>query len=452
MAVLAGVMLVVGARMVGLGAGGQPEEGDVAAVQLEKLVFVTENNRAAGPGCQAVSAFSIDSERPLFQGPPHWDLERLTGAFDLSVVLGMSYAGEYLYGVWRPQGSRVEWLADTDIRGATFATALGVMPDNETLLVGRRERRNADQPYEYWVGKYHLSDLRRGQIGPELGRFNLESLPVEILVDPDGRRFHVVTFQARLHTVDASTMTEAAAPIQMRRWLAPFPGPFATAEWPNPERPPDLADATITGDGHYLIANRLDVPEVNVADLVARKVAQANPGNVLNGGLAANRGWHNAGLLAIHAVDYVAVYRFEPPATLTELGRLAINSPQHFDYTSGVPRLAIAWSGSGSHIIATTEHNGKPLVVIRVEDGGRRLIAERYVAVCENPPGLKYPDAPRDILTANGMITPPWPTPSATGTATATSTATPPHTPTAPPTAAPSGAAGRLWLPWVERG
>ncbi len=110
------------------------------------------------------------------------------------------------------------------------------------------------------------------------------------------------------------------------------------------------------------------------------------------------------------------------------LGDLPILEPE---------RDAHAWLESDGPIAAVVFDQPTGVAAAAVDDG------TAYTA----------PAAPQDTSAGVALYGPYLPNPvGAAPPATATSTATPPHTPTAPPTAAPSGAAGRLWLPWVERG
>ncbi len=451
-AVLAGLMLVLGGRMVGLGAGGQPQEGDAAAVTLEKLVVASVAEAKIMPGCEAVSVFKLDSSIPVFRGP------RLSGSpgtlastSDLSIVVAANDHNDLVL-MRRPRSSDDDWETEVKMFVDMFGEysfnhpwlGVAVMGDDDTLLAGVASGSNVE-PLHYWVGKYRLSDLPPGPTtGPPLGVFAVDSAPAEIVADPDGVRFHVLTKEAWVYTVDARTMMQAGAPIKLRPIGAtPMPPEYQLGHL-------NVTHATITGDGHYLITNRFDVPEVNLADLVSRRAWVASTGNQRNCGVAVNRGWVNAGLLAIHAVDAVVVYRFEPPGTLVELGRVAIDPPW-WAYPSGHMGPAVAWSGSGSHLIAATNHGPHELVVIRVEDEGRRLAIERYVELClargRYPDGTVYAVPVQDILTANGLITPPVPTASPSAVPTASRTASPTNTATASATALPSPTPEPVYLP-----
>jgi Mg-chelatase subunit ChlD len=104
---------------------------------------------------------------------------------------------------------------------------------------------------------------------------------------------------------------------------------------------------------------------------------------------------------------------------------------------------SIAWSGSGSHLIAATDSGPAEFVVIEVTDGGRTLVPTRKFEACPVRPNSmgRYSHLPNDIVTANGLLTPVVPTSTAsptdafTETPTSTLTNTPSTTPssTTPP-------------------
>lgn len=421
---------------------------DTQNLPLEKLVFVTEDIALPGPGCDAISAFSVESPAPLYQGPTHTSPSRLAATTDLSTILAVQcHGGPFLYALRPPLDGGGLWDVDPDIRGGRFSGCAGIaiMPDNETVLVGSNgSPRSVGAPY--WVAKYRLSDMRPGRVGPELGRFEVESHVAEILPDPDATRAHVLTKDAQVHTFDTSTMTAAADPIHLR--------PIGESTFP-PEQPVAYlfqTHATITADGRYLLSNRFDVPELNVADLVSRRSWAAETGNPYNGGLVINRGWVNTGLLALHAVDSLVVYRFDPPSGLVELSRLPVERPYEAMFSgTGGPQLAIAWSGSGSSVVAATDHAESEFVVAKVEDEGRRLVRLFHAAVCHTQaaPGQFGRNLPGDILTANGLLTPPTRTPSPAPTTTTTPASSPTSTATPRPTVTTTQPPRKIYLPLV---
>ncbi len=441
---IASILLVSRETSSGAGAGGV-----VDLPPLEDLVFVTEDQIYPDPGCDAISVFSIKSPTPLFQGPTDTSPHRLGGTSDLSTVLAVDHGFDvHLYGVFRHRDGQHGWRAEPDIEGPWFSAWSGIafLADDDAFLVGVVERDPPEQgsTLHYWVSKYRVSDFQPGKLGPELGRYPIHTYTPEILVSPDGRQAHILTEDAQVHTIDAATMTSMAEPIQLQ--------PIGTSLFPPEAFYGYLiqTDATMTADGRYLITNRFDQPEINVADLTTRQAWTVHTGNTYNGGVAINRGWINAGLLAIHAVDEVVVYRFDPPADLRELSRLAVPRPRHA-MNSGIsgPAPSIAWSGSGSHLIAAQEDGPTEFLVVQVEDDGRRLSSEFPVAVCQpdvDPPNYIW-NLPNDIFTANGLITPPAPTPTTAPSHTPSPTATPTATATASPTPTATRRPGKLYLP-----
>ena len=420
---------------------------------LEELVFVTEDWAYILPapdGCEAISVFNIQGK--AVQRGSSLDVQspgRMTADSTFSRIYAtQSNSRTYIYSlklISSPVGAS-RWVASKfdDMHIATFG-GLAMLPDDTTLLVATSEKK---MPVfrglylaqvnlgPFYVRKYSAADsIRQGQTGIEL-----DAVAVAIHSTTDGRRAYIYTTNGKLHTVDTSTMKEIAPVVQ----LQPIEGMGGQLHI-HPGSPAYI-HTTITGNENYLITNRGRSDKINVADLVARKAytATTSPDVTFTGGVAINRGWKNAGLLALHALDKVIVYEFTPPDMLIERGRISVDPPLEKDYpvTSTYalgligPQVSIAWSASGSHLIAATNHGTAEFVVIEVKDDGRQLVPTSYLSACPSSQ-----NAPNDILTANGYLRPsPTPTTAPTDTPTPTITPTPTgtFTPTRTPTPSPA--------------
>ncbi len=327
--------------LIAAGILGSPAAGDANTTspggesRLEDLVVVTEDIANPGPGCDAISAFELGSQAGLFHGPTHASVARLAGTSDLRRIVANAHGDNFLYVLTRDtQGGETRWNVDPNVQGGSFSWVGGlvIMPDDETLLVGSEGQSvNLGPPYR--VSKYLLSEITPGRVGQERGRGVVDSAALEILAGTDPAIAHIVTDAAVLETVDTDTMTRVAPPIQME--------PFSESGFVNGERVTPLigyrfqAHAAISQDGRYVFTNRIDVPELNVADVVQRTAWTVATVGSPNGGVAYNRGWVNQGLVAVHMGDRVVVYHFAPPYELTVRGSIAVQPPEYSGGFSG---------------------------------------------------------------------------------------------------------------------
>ena len=197
-------------------------------------------------------------------------------------------------------------------------------------------------------------------------------------------------------------------------------------------------------------------PCLDVADLQTNTAWQAATDGTLGiaGGVDFNAEWVNGGLLAVHHGDSLGVYSYRPPVTMRKLADVRVPRP-HFDIASSGPLLSIAWSGSGSHLIAAVDDGPAEFRVFEVLGCGRQVVPGAAYALCAAEPNM-----PNDVLTANGHLAPPpgfstrCPTPDPSGTATHRPEPTSERTATAPPTPTPSETPSRMptstapkWLP-----
>ncbi|MFN2252380.1 MAG: vWA domain-containing protein [Anaerolineae bacterium] len=451
--------------------GGAPVEAQ-AGSPLADLVFVADDNAVENDGCDAVSVFSLRSAEPVFRGHTHISPGRLAASGDFTTILAnnTSFMPErFLYLTRGRPDDPDSWTTEGQVFGAAFTSVGGIAitTDGDTLLVATNVQpgtapadegvRGApdDAPSQtgrFAVSKYNLAglardggDRRRWSIGPEIARFRLDDLPAEILV-ADGGLAHVVTVAQEVVTLDIASMAEAAPRIQMAA--------LTSRSISDPDRLAGAVHASLSTDGRYLVANRWEAsgPKINVADLLDRTTwtlaVAPDLGRV--GGVALNRAESNPGLLAVHAGSVVAIYDFSAHGPLTELARSGVTASPYGLIGINGPVHSIAWSATGSHVIAEDVTDDRGLRVFAIGDGGSRMTRGLGWKMCT---AEGKPDWPNDILTANGALpdvstpTPTRPetstptlTPSATPTptATATSTATPTATDTPPPSATPT--------------
>ena len=438
--------------------------GDASAQQVafppgvESMVFVTEDMGYATPevGCEAISVFDL-SGLPIHRGSnvSHQSPGRMAASPTFSRVYAtQTNTMTYIYTLRQvPRtGGSTQWIESVydDEKVATLG-GIAMLPDDQTLLVATSTGK---MPYvgigiaqvnvgPFFVRKYSATNSIR--ISSE--SIMLDSLAVRIHVVANGHLAHIYTTNGTVYTIDTATMHETAPVIH----LQPIEGLVAR----NHPGFPGYIQTTITEDENYLITNRGLTNKLNVADLATRQAYTATTSADVEyaGGVAINRGWKSPGLLAVHALDKIIVYAFTPPSTLIERGRISIEQPRYgafqpqpvpsTNYDVYGPMASVAWSASGSHLIAATNHGSDEFVIIKVDNDGRTLTQASYITAC-----AKHPNLPDDILTANGYLHPS-PTPTSTPTITPTPSITPTptdtliptHTPTSsltpPPTATP---------------
>jgi hypothetical protein len=351
---------------------------------LEDLVIVTEDHHA----CESVSVFSIGQDEPIYRAL-RFDVSpgRLAGTADLTTVLASSLNGiPSLSRLFGNPSDRRRWSTGPPEGNRIYQQggALAVMPDGDTVLASVGFTARGERLH---VGKYSLSSF-----SSELGVFAAGALVGDILPDPDGRRAHLLTADAEVVSIDVATMREVAARIRLETLEAPV----------------SQMQASLTRDARYLVTNRPFTTSINVADLVDRtswtlslpheKVGGSAPSAA---GVAVNRAHVNAGLLAVHGYDHVLLFAFDDPRLpLAKVGRFPVSRPYNVaPYPSG-PCPSVAWSATGSHVIAATSEGSAEFAVFEVRDCGRRIERTRYYTACSD----QTANMPNDILTANGTL------------------------------------------------
>lgn len=405
------------------------------SVAVDDLVVVTEDlalNQA--PGCDAVSVFAAASGQALYHGERIVSPGRLAGNADLSLVIAnhsntaqADTGGPFLFALRGDPTDLGRWFAQGRFGGVRFPprSGLALLPDGDTLLasVAGPSSTGSDLRPPFELRKFRWSEVSAGRIGAGRGQFAIDGPAVEIFSTAGGSLAHVVTENATVYTLEVAGMTQVAAPIALP--------PFDREPPSSPGQQLNIAQAGITPGGRFLVTNRWRVPELSVADLVARRAFTLPLGaDLVNvGGLAVNHAALNHGLLAVHAGDAVLTYRFEPDRGLIErLGRAAVRPLPIYPGAEWGPAPSIAWSGDGRRIIAATSEGTAEFRVFEVGQAGASLSPGALLSAC--PDGTNRPN---DILTTNLRAvppTPPSPTTIPTVTETPTVTPTPIHSPT----------------------
>jgi hypothetical protein len=389
-----------------------------SSVVSERLVFVTEDlAEEGGPGCDAVSAFDVDSGMPVWRGGTQISPGRLAIASDSLTALATQANGPAFVYILRSRDRSMEsWESGRLMvpKTATFG-GIAVLPDNATFLVGTSDKEGGvladvfqvNRP-PFFIEKYLIPNEidATTALGPSLGRVEMPDVPVKILLSPRGHTAEILTDRPSIHTLDIGSMKQTAAPIAMspvEPWTVrsdfPVTQPHRTAV--------QYIHGSLTQDGRYMVMNGGNSNRLGVADLDTRKswTLGTSVGVTITGGVAINHSKNNPDLLAVHAFNKVVVYEFNPVGPLRELGRIEIDPGVALtDFMLiGGPYLAIAWDAGGSHLIAASvpsDQSGSEFIVLNVEDGGKRLSVAHRLVACDNTDV----NLPNDIATTNGSF------------------------------------------------
>lgn len=408
------IQLIAGLALVGsmlaLQSGCAPPVGAITADEAEPagLVFVTEDNAQPQDGCDAITVFREGLTDPVFRGPRR---ETSVGRLAVSEDQRFAIAGPsatfngLLYTLFRSGGM---WSALPEVEAAA-STYGGVAISGDSLLVAANGQVGFAYGPPYRIEKYSVDDLKQGAVGTSLGTLDVEDVVAVVLPETGGAIAHAVTSGGRVHTFSVESMSEIAEPFELGSGGEPADPP-GILDYLN------LTHAALSPDGRYLIRNRWNTGELSVGDLVRRTAWTLATPSQMNGGIAFNRGWINPGLLAVHTGPKIYIYEFQPPERLVELGTLEVQAPWAAPGGSG-PVPSIAWSTSGSRLIAATDEGSAEFIVVDVTDGGRTLSKEMLWTACP----IERNNYPNSIVTGNGLILP-------TATASPTATTTPPVT------------------------
>lgn len=371
---------------------------DAAGASVDGLVVVTENLNRGAPGCDGISVFDVDTGAALVRGQRLVSPGRLAATQHIGTIIASNsnhpYGNAFLYLLRRDPSDSGRWLAARALEGADFTEkgGIAVMPDNETLLVAVGDNRGDRLGGEYSVAKYLVAEFAQSSVGPLRGAIRLQGAAARILPADDGRHAHIVAVgpdAASVHTIAVDSMAEAASPIAIQ--------------------PPTVSGlrvvhAALSPDGRLLLVNGWKRGALAVADLSSRTAWDVSTGADIEvaGGVDIARAGPHQGLLALHALDSVVVFRIDSRARLSELARIRINPPDADETDTEMgPWPSIAWSRDSRHIIAASDDGEAEFVVVEVGDTGRSLNVARALTAC--PDGTIGKNAPQDILTGNTL-------------------------------------------------
>ncbi|MEO8084238.1 MAG: VWA domain-containing protein, partial [Ardenticatenales bacterium] len=442
------------------------------------LVFVTEDLAADMPGCDAISVLNVVDGSIVHRGATHVSPGRLAVNSKLSTglaTLANGWGGGLGGGdvaqcapalvaleLSSPQHADPRSLR---ITGAMkFATHGGVtfMPD-DTFVVAeanylasdcRRTQLKARPPYFISRGRLVNDDPAHPSGVEVLDQTPVDDLAIDIFYSSVADRLVAALANGTVVTLDPRTMRLIDSPI-----VGGSTGMQVFAPSDEGHRAGAL-HATMSPDGGQVVMNGMRDGSMLIFDLERRTSRREPIGDPVSfvGGVAWNAGWVNRGLLAVHLVDSIGIFRIEEDGVLTERARIAIPPPygserlrsELLDGGETGPMFTVAWSASGEHVIAASSADAAEFVVIGVADEGRSLAIQRFLTAC---PDLN--NFPNDIWTANGLVVTPSPTPTFTPTSTQTplpsDTATPTTERTATPSAVPTVNERPIYLPLTLR-
>lgn len=420
--------------------------------EMRKLVFVTEDVAVDyRAGCDAISVFNIEKEEPVFRGKRIVSPGRLAASDDLTTIIATSSNGfpyglaplpysdaSFLYILRKndPLDDLSSWQTHVITAPPQFLRNGAIALDQDTLLlsVGTPPEPRAlnisppasTEPHRapYEIQKYNLSEITytdsyQGRLGEVHGRFLLDkSEPGAIHIANDmtsggsEKVAHIVSTDGTIRSIYLDSMEEKSPLVRIEPQSKTVDSKLS------------VAHSTISPNGRFIVTNRFEEPELNVADLVDRSTRSIRLSNLSQRdspkahilGVAFNRGFENQGLFAINTLNMVVVYLFDGRGEPSELSRIKFNEipqdlqPFYGDYLidtsigSAGPLGKIAWSGSGSDIIASLTHpyrGASEFRVLKTDCSGRITPQFNWVACPKDTLNM-----PEDIFTANGKITP----------------------------------------------
>ncbi len=418
-------------------------------MRLDDVILFTEDLAISRPGCDAVSVADMGLPGIVYRGDTFSSPGRIAASRDLRTIMAKRTNGIYrdvpgpasthgLYALRAPDGMSTDWEAMT-LRSEPWTTPVGgiaLTPDDRFLLLATQSYSRQDQPCEggrfFAVSKFAMSEIdwHAARLGPELDRLELPSPAAEIVLNASGQIAHLVLVpikqpasaeiqtSSRVVSLDVSTMDRVASDISIAP-IGRYPIDCGTHEGIE-EHPLAVTHATLHPDDRHLITNRWAEPGLNVVDVQDRRSwLVSTPGISMTGGVAIDRAWMNPGLLAVHGVDRVSLYQWLDERALAELSSVAVEPPIDLGpnpVPSGYPSYrgpiaSLAWSGSGSHIIAAQGFRQEPeFRSWAVHGAGARLVGASTFEVCADP----WHNMPNDIFTFNGSLPSPTPTASPT--------------------------------------
>lgn len=383
---------------------------DLRPEDRQELAIVYAGGGGDVVGCGALSAFDTSTGEVVYRGPEYLGHSQVAANSTLTQIIASWSQGDrstaYLLDASSPITSAwtvrtIKSKKGTD-RVATKA-GVAIMPDDDRFILGEEVGGNLG------IGQYRLSDIgpdEEKHFGPRQGFWRTKpDSSAWIISAPRGRNDFVntdeedaivITEEGEVYILDTEIMATRSASID----IEPRVIDRTDARWSH--RGQSIFAALAQGR-RYLVTNRWSVPELNSVDLNDHKAytigLSADLGKI--GGVAFNWGWHNPGMLAVHAGDQIAVYDYQPPNHAVEVGRIEIPAPMDAFGEVEWPGY-IAWSTDGTKLIATTEHEGSEFVVLDVDACGRSLSTRVFVTVCKTDAGGGH-----GIVTLNGHVQPP---------------------------------------------
>jgi uncharacterized protein YegL len=409
---------------------GAPAVSQAQATQIAGLVYVVDDLCYDGPGCDAVSVADVSGPKALIEHHGqhlYCSPGRIAGSADLSVVVAAPANDTNRVSITRRSvdgSGRLKWRAtavspqhDEDM----FALRSGVSVTRDgtaMLLVLSRSGQWSDwiswPPFA--IEKYLVADVADGRLGTPMGSFEVDSVPLEIVLTEDNRLAHVVVEKGVIHTLSLATMSELVPPVVV--------GPLTPATYTGVGQ----VRATLAPDGSHLVVTvNHGTPRVISVNLEERYstelVLPTDLSLEIPRGIAFNYAAQNHGLLAIHRLDHIELYELTSAPSLVRVGAASTTPPRPSDLALETMHGAIAWTTDGAQVVAGAD-SVEGFRVFRVADGGRSIQPVSSFSPCQ-PHGLPGGVVPSDVLTANGYLPRP-PTPTLVPTSTETSTAAPP--------------------------
>ena len=411
------------------------------------LVVIVDDTNGVPPkwlGCDQMTVVDTAARQRVFTGAYRVSPGRLAANSDLTTVLSINGTldrpgDNFLALMQRSRPDVQDWVSQI-VTGTTRESGgedlvftpwgdVVIAPDNDTFFASLGQNyRGHGTPSDGRVGRFRLSEIEHGQVGPLRGAMQLGGFAARLLLSPDGQQLHVLESGAdgdAIRTFATSNLAETGSRVLMAPILPTVLIDGADRDNTEPGYI-FLKHASLSTDGRLLATNRWTEHEANLVNLVARTSHRVPlPAELTNvGGLAFNRGWLNRGLLAIHGRDAVSVLRLDSGPRLTEIGRIRIRAPNLRAVSHSGPWPTVAWSASGDRLIAAASDTvtGSDFVVIDVQDGGRQLRIAYEIDACIVPADYRPPadnlsvSRPSSILTGNGIITSPRVAPTPTPT------------------------------------
>lgn len=385
------------------------------------------------PGCGALSVIDVPSGEVRYRSPRLAGRSELAASEDFGrIVTGRGAGGDgrlslfdarspiasdwTISTLWSPSGPHRILSSAPLVLGDDLY--LGVLSE-PIVGLGLARIRISEQ-----LGASGLKD-----INPVRGFYSTrDQAVVEILADPDGRHIHVLSSSYRtavdpsdvveshpmsLHTLDTEILAARGAPIVLPPLVVNEPPGAGLREvgihsWRQNGR---LAWATMLPgggkpygpEGRYIVVNRWLQPELIIADLdrTTTPLTVTLPADfAFAGAVAANHGWKNPGLIAVHGGDKIAVFEIDPRyGEIKERARLPI-TPILSSLTDDRRMMSgpLAWSADGSQLIASGNEGDADVLIIDVEACGDRMTLRHAVAACQ----FDEVTGVSGILTANG--------------------------------------------------